>query len=44
MFIPKFEFTMDNAAMIAITGYYKYQKQEFAEQDTVPFARMSIND
>ena len=44
MYIPKFAFTMDNAAMIAITGYYKYQKKEFATQDTVPFARMSIND
>ena len=44
MYIPKFAFTMDNAAMIAITGYYKYQNKEFASQDTVPFARMSIND
>lgn len=44
IFIPKFIFTMDNAAMIAITGYYKYQKNQFAELDAVPFARMSIND
>ncbi len=44
LFIPKFAFTMDNAAMIAITGYYKYQKKQFAGQDAVPFARMSIND
>lgn len=44
LFIPKFAFTMDNAAMIAITGYYKYQKGQFAAQDAVPFARMSIND
>jgi N6-L-threonylcarbamoyladenine synthase len=44
LFIPKFAFTMDNAAMIAITGYYKYQKKQFAAQDAVPFARMSIND
>ncbi|MGQ7868886.1 tRNA (adenosine(37)-N6)-threonylcarbamoyltransferase complex transferase subunit TsaD [Sunxiuqinia sp. sy24] len=44
MYIPKFAFTMDNAAMIAITGYYKYQNKQFAAQDTVPFARMSIND
>ena len=39
LYMPKFEFTMDNAAMIAITGYYKYLNGEFAEQDTVPFAR-----
>lgn len=44
LFIPNFAFTMDNAAMIAITGYYKYQKGEFARQDTVPFARMNINE
>ena len=44
IFIPKFVFTMDNAAMIAITGYYKYQKNQFAELDAIPFARMSIND
>ena len=44
LFIPKFAFTMDNAAMIAITGYYKYQKHQFAGQDAIPFARMSIND
>ena len=44
MFIPKFAFTMDNAAMIAITGYYKFQKDEFIGQDAVPFARMNINE
>ncbi len=44
LFIPKFAFTMDNAAMIAITGYYKYQKGEFIGQDAVPFARMNINE
>ena len=40
--IPKFEYTMDNAAMIAIAGYYKYLKAEFAGQDTVPFARTQL--
>jgi len=40
--IPKFEYTMDNAAMIAITGYYKYLNQEFAEQNVVPFARTQL--
>lgn len=40
--IPKFEYTMDNAAMIAITGYYKYLNNEFAGQNAVPFARTQL--
>lgn len=44
LFIPKFAFTMDNAAMIAITGHYKYLRGEFAGMDVVPFARMNINE
>ena len=28
-YIPKFEYTTDNAAMIGIVGYYKYLKQDF---------------
>ncbi len=40
--IPKFEYTMDNAAMIAITGYYKYLNQEFIGQNAVPFARTQL--
>lgn len=43
MFIPEFRYTTDNAAMIAITGYYKYLNNEFASHDMVPFARMVIN-
>lgn len=42
VFIPKFEYTTDNAAMIAIVGYFKYLKKEFASQDLVPMARFSI--
>ncbi|HYQ57884.1 MAG TPA: tRNA (adenosine(37)-N6)-threonylcarbamoyltransferase complex transferase subunit TsaD [Draconibacterium sp.] len=42
LIIPKFEYTMDNAAMIAITGYYKYLKQEFTGQNAVPFARTQL--
>jgi len=38
-FIPKFSYTTDNAAMIAINGYHKYLKKEFVKQDTAPFAR-----
>ena len=39
-FTPEFKFTTDNAAMIAITGYYKYQNKEFASQDIAPLARL----
>ena len=42
MYIPPFKFTTDNAAMIAITGYYKYLKGEFATLDAVPFSRVVI--
>jgi tRNA N6-adenosine threonylcarbamoyltransferase len=38
-FIPKFQFTTDNAAMIAITGYYKYLNKDFVSQDITPLAR-----
>ena len=39
IYIPKFEYCTDNAAMIAMTGYFKYLKGEFAEQDITPLAR-----
>ncbi|HKK43625.1 MAG TPA: tRNA (adenosine(37)-N6)-threonylcarbamoyltransferase complex transferase subunit TsaD [Bacteroidales bacterium] len=39
LFIPDFRFTTDNAAMIGITGYYKYLRKEFTGQGTVPLAR-----
>ena len=38
--IPKLIYTMDNAAMIAMTGYYKYLNGQFAAQDIAPLARM----
>ena len=40
VFIPKFEYCTDNAAMIAIAGYHKYLKQDFVGQDIAPLARM----
>jgi N6-L-threonylcarbamoyladenine synthase len=43
VFIPKFEYSTDNAAMIAITGYYKYIKGDFANQDSTPFTRYAGN-
>lgn len=42
VFIPQLGYSLDNAAMIAITGYFKYLRGEFVEQDTAPFARMTI--
>lgn len=38
-FIPKFEYCTDNAAMIAITAYYKFLHKEFDNLDSVPSAR-----
>ncbi len=40
--IPPIKFTTDNAAMIAIAGYYKYLIGEFAPHDCVPYSRVSI--
>jgi N6-L-threonylcarbamoyladenine synthase len=42
VFIPPFAYCTDNAAMIAIVGYYKYLNKDFAGQDIVPMARMGI--
>jgi len=41
-YIPKFEYCTDNAAMIAITGYYKFLKKEFCGLETTPLARYEI--
>lgn len=40
LFIPPFSYTTDNAAMIAITGYYRYLEGHFAGDDIAPLARM----
>lgn len=42
IFIPPFRYTTDNAAMIAITGYFKYLKKEFAGHEVTPLARYTI--
>ncbi|MDD7886306.1 tRNA (adenosine(37)-N6)-threonylcarbamoyltransferase complex transferase subunit TsaD [Flavivirga sp. 57AJ16] len=41
-YVPKFEFTTDNAAMIAIVGYLKYLEGDFAEQHVTASARLKI--
>ncbi|HEX4851984.1 MAG TPA: tRNA (adenosine(37)-N6)-threonylcarbamoyltransferase complex transferase subunit TsaD [Puia sp.] len=38
-FIPKFEYCTDNAAMIAITGYYKFLAKDFVNLDVSASAR-----
>lgn len=42
IYLPKLSYTTDNAAMIAITGYYKYLNNEFADQSIIPNARLNI--
>jgi N6-L-threonylcarbamoyladenine synthase len=42
LFIPPFGYTTDNAAMIGISGYYKYLKKDFASQDITPLARFDV--
>lgn len=39
VFIPEFQFTTDNAAMIAVAGYFKYLKGEYAGLGVTPFSR-----
>ena len=39
LFIPELGYTTDNAAMIGITGYYKYLRGEFSGHDVIPMAR-----
>ena len=41
-YIPRFEYCTDNAAMIGITGYFKFLKGEFAGQEAAPYARGGI--
>jgi len=42
VFLPEFRYTTDNAAMIGITGYYKYLQGEFADHSVTPLARFEI--
>ncbi len=36
LFLPEFRYTTDNAAMIGITGYYKYLRKEFTDHSVTP--------
>ena len=42
LYIPKFEYCTDNAAMIAIAGYFKYLNKEFSDQSETPVASLSF--
>ncbi len=39
LFIPPFEYCTDNAAMIAVTGYFKFKAGQFDGQSSSPYAR-----
>lgn len=41
VYIPPFAFTTDNAAMIAITGYFNFQHKDFCGMEKVPFSRVT---
>jgi N6-L-threonylcarbamoyladenine synthase len=42
IFIPPLAYTTDNAAMIAVSGYFKFLKKDFASQSAAPYARSSF--
>ena len=43
-YIPKFEYTTDNAAMIAITGYLKYLNKEYSDVSITAKARLKVTE
>lgn len=42
IYIPKFSYTTDNAAMIGITGYYKYLDHDFCTIDKPAFSKVTF--
>lgn len=42
VFIPKFGYTTDNAAMIAMTGYFKYQDKDFCPMEAAAYSRVTL--
>ncbi len=42
IFIPKFGYTTDNAAMIAITGYYKFMDGDFCSMEKPAYSRVTL--
>lgn len=43
-FIPKFEYTTDNAAMIAIVGYLKYLEKDFSNNNVTASPRLKVTE
>jgi putative glycoprotease GCP len=43
IYIPKFAYTTDNAAMVAMSGHYNYLEGKQNAMDTVPYARVTMN-
>lgn len=41
-YIPKFEYCTDNAAMVAMAGFYQYLKKDFGQYTDTPMPRMSF--
>lgn len=42
-YIPKFEYTTDNAGMIGIVGYYKFLNNDFKKENAIATSRLNIN-
>lgn len=42
IFIPKFSYTTDNAAMVAVAGYFSFLQSDFVSPDIVPFVRTTL--
>lgn len=42
VFIPRLGFSLDNAGMVAVTGYYKYLAGQFVGLDATPYARTTL--
>ncbi len=42
LYIPKFEYCTDNAAMIGIAGYFKYLQKDFSSQSEIATARLLL--
>ena len=42
VYIPQFSYTTDNAAMIAVTGYYKYRDRDFCDIDAPTFSKVTF--
>lgn len=44
VFVPDFQYCTDNAGMVAMAAWFKWQQQQFAPLDTVPNPRLKIGD